>query len=679
MGEALKAKLAKCGINTIANLLFHLPFRYQDRTRITPICDLRANDWAVIAGKVCKTEISYGKRSVLSCYIQDKTGILKLRFFHFNKQQAKALRMSPVVRIFGEIRAFANTLEMVHPEYQLLADGADCVVEETLTPIYPITQGLTQKRLRQLVKFALISSQEVLNQLEWLSLHQLSTYQLLPLSEALNLLHNPPPDISLRNLEEGTHPAMRRLVFDELVGHRVAMQLAREHRRNLIAPIISCDERLHEEFIHQLPFQLTQAQERVNQEIASDLSRPTPMLRLVQGDVGSGKTIIAALAALQAIANGYQVAFMAPTELLSEQHAVNLENWLNPLGLTCRRLTSKMKKSKRKETLKLLANNNCHLLVGTHALFQEEVLFANLGLIIIDEQHRFGVEQRLLLQQKGQNESRTVHQLLLTATPIPRTLAMTQFAHLDLSIIDELPPGRRPITTAVLSQEKRIPIINRLQEAIAEGRQAYWVCPLIEKSEKLQCIAATVTAQNLQEQLADKRIGLIHGRMKPEEKETVMAAFKLGEIDLLVATTVIEVGVDVANASLMIIENSERLGLAQLHQLRGRVGRGSEQSHCLLLYQPPLTQLSAERLKIMRETNDGFIIAEKDLQLRGAGEFLGIRQAGYRQFKLANLQRDKAMLPIVSSVCKNMVTSMPHKATEIAQRWRRDFHHYLQG
>lgn len=679
VGPTLSDKLSKCGINSIADLLFHLPYRYQDRTRITPICDLRPNDWCVIAGRVCKTEIKYGKRMMLYCYVEDKTGVLKLRFFHFNKQQIKALNESSRISAFGEVREFANTLEMIHPEYQLFADEENYTVAETLTPIYPTTQGLTQTRLRQLVKLALANYQAQLHDLEWMTPERLEKHHFYPLAAALELLHNPPPDIALQALEDGSHPALQRLVFDELLGQRLSMQFARLHRSHLSAPMISLDCNLRERFLKQLPFHLTAAQQRVVDEIAQDLTQTKPMLRLVQGDVGSGKTVVAALSALQAIANGYQVAFMAPTELLSEQHAANLQAWFAPLGLHCRRLNGKMKSSERRETLAQLPNQECQLLVGTHALFQEEVSFAKLGLVIIDEQHRFGVEQRLLLQQKGQQADLLPHQLLMTATPIPRTLAMTQFAHLDLSIIDELPPGRTAVTTAVISQEKRESIIDRLRSAIASGRQAYWICTLIEESEKLQCMAATATAKTLQEQLPQVRVSLVHGRMKAMEKEATMAAFKQGEIDLLVATTVIEVGVDVPNASLMIVENAERLGLSQLHQLRGRVGRGSTQSHCLLLYQSPLSQLGAERLRVMRATTDGFVIAEKDLQLRGAGEILGTRQTGYRQFKIANLQRDQKLLPLVASLAKELVLQNPELARTIAKRWLGDFEQFLQS
>jgi len=679
VGPTLNAKLSKCGINTIADLLFHLPYRYQDRTRITPICDLRPNDWCVIAGRVCKTEIKYGKRMMLYCYVEDKTGILKLRFFHFNKQQVKALNESYMISAFGEVREFANTLEMIHPEYQLIANENDFNVDETLTPIYPTTQGLTQTRLRQIVKLALVNYRDQLISLEWMSPELLEKHHFCPLAEALELLHNPPPDISLQALEDGSHPALQRLAFDELLAQRLSMQFARLHRSNLSAPIIAIDYHSQKRFLKQLPFSLTAAQRRVVDEIAQDLEQTKPMLRLVQGDVGSGKTVVAALSALQAIANGYQVAFMAPTELLSEQHAVNLQTWFTPLGLNCRRLSGKMKLSERREILTQLANHQCHLLIGTHALFQEAVAFAKLGLVIIDEQHRFGVEQRLLLQQKGQKANLIPHQLLMTATPIPRTLAMTQFAHLDLSIIDELPPGRTPVTTAVINQEKRESIIHRLHTAIASGRQAYWICTLIEQSEKLQCMAATATAANLQEQLPQVRVGLVHGRMKTVEKEATMAAFKQGEIDLLVATTVIEVGVDVPNASLMIVENAERLGLSQLHQLRGRVGRGNTQSHCLLLYQSPLSELGAARLRVMRATTDGFIIAEKDLYLRGAGEILGTRQTGYHQFKIADLQRDQNLLTIVASMAKDLILHNLELARIIAKRWLGDFEQFLQS
>jgi len=468
-------------------------------------------------------------------------------------------------------------------------------------------------------------------------------------------------------------------VFDELLAQRLSMQFARKERATLSAPPLPTATALTEQFLTILPFTLTNAQRRVFEDIKQDLNQQSPMLRLVQGDVGSGKTVIAALAALQAIANGYQVALMAPTDILSEQHYQTFTPWFKSLAIPFLRLSGKMKARDRKAALKALEENQCQLIIGTHALFQEGVKFSRLGLIIIDEQHRFGVEQRLLLQQKGQNQQSNPHQLLMTATPIPRTLAMTHYAHLDLSVIDELPPGRTPVTTAILNQEKRQPIIARLDAAISNGRQAYWVCTLIDDSEKLQCMAAIATAKNLQAQLPNVRVGLVHGRMNITEKENAMTAFKQGDIDLLVATTVIEVGVDVANASLMIIENAERLGLSQLHQLRGRVGRGTAQSHCILLYQSPLSTISAERLRVLRATEDGFVIAEKDLQLRGAGEVLGTRQTGYRQYKVANLQRDQDLLALASEIAKKLVHDDPVSAHTIAKRWLGEFEQFLQS
>ncbi len=679
VGPTIGAKLAKCGIYTLIDLLLHLPYRYQDRTRVTAICDLRPNDYAVIVGQVCKVEIKRGKRPMLHCYIEDKSGVLKLSFFHFNQQQVKSFNDGPFIRAFGEVRTFSNSLGMTHPEYQLLVEDEECLVEETLTPIYSSTEGLTQARLRQLINLALKTYDSALAELEWMSAKQLQDYNFYPFAKAVQLLHSPPPECSLLSFENGSHPALQRLLIEELVAQRLSMQFARRHRYKLSAPYLAGDKIIIKRFKDHLTFNLTAAQARVSEEITKDLAQTKPMLRLVQGDVGSGKTVVAALAALQAISSEFQVAFMAPTDLLSDQHANNLQAWLEPLGLRCAKLSGKMKTRERKQVLEQVASGECQLLIGTHALFQEQVVFAKLGLVIIDEQHRFGVEQRLLLQKKGQTEEAIPHQLLMTATPIPRTLAMTQLAHLDLSVIDELPPGRTPIITAIISQEKRASVISRLRTAIKNGQQAYWVCTLIEESEKLQCIAATASAQTLQEQLTDLRIGLIHGRMKANEKEAIMTSFKAGEIDLLVATTVIEVGVDVPNASLMIIENPERLGLAQLHQLRGRVGRGSKQSHCILLYQAPLSHLSAERLRIMRASTDGFMIAEKDLELRGSGEVLGVRQTGYRQFKLVNLQRDKALLPLAATITKKLLTDEPALAYRITTRWLGNFEQFFQS
>ncbi|MCX7090442.1 MAG: ATP-dependent DNA helicase RecG [Legionellales bacterium] len=669
VGPTFAKKLAQCGIHTIQDLLFHLPYRYQDRTRITPIRDLRHQDWAVVHGQICKTEIKFARRKILHCFVEDKTGMLRLRFFHFNAQQAQTMQVGMNIRVFGEVRLFDGSYDMIHPEYRLCTEDEPCAMEETLTPIYATTQGLSQNRLRQLVTLALERYHSHLQNLEWMSDAQRYRYQFDAIPTAICDLHHPPPDSPVHLLENGQHPALRRLAFDELVAQRLSMLFAKQQRANLLAPAMPPDPKQMAQFFQHLPFQLTAAQSRVQQEVSQDMALSHPMLRLVQGDVGSGKTVIAALAALQAMANGFQVALMAPTDILSEQHAQTLQRWFTPLGITVYRLSAKMKISERRLAMQALAQHHCHFIVGTHALFQEDVLFARLGLIIIDEQHRFGVAQRMLFQQKGQTDHHSPHQLLMTATPIPRTLAMTHMAHLDVSVIDELPPGRTPVTTLVLNQTKRDALIERLRSHLNDGRQAYWVCTLIEESEKLQCQAANDTAQQLEMLLPDLKIGLVHGRLTGAVKEQIMTQFKNGAIHLLVATTVIEVGVDVPNASLMIIENAERLGLSQLHQLRGRVGRGTAQSHCLLLYQPPLSYMSRERLQFIRDNHDGFLLAEKDLQLRGSGEILGTKQTGYRVFKVADLQRDQALLAWLTPCAQQLIAEDPDTAHHVAQRW----------
>ncbi len=675
VGPAIMSKLKQCHIETIQDLIFHLPYRYQDRTRVTPIQDLRLHDWSVAVGRITQVQVNYRKRMQLTCFIEDQTGFLKLRFFHFNKQQVEKLKTAPLIKVFGEIKQFSNQFEMIHPEYSILEEGAPCPVEETLTPIYPTTDGLRQTRLRQIIEQGLQLAHPYLSALEWMSEEKRQHLSLPPLSEALQTLHRPPPTVSLSTLENGAHPSLRRLVLEELMAKRLSMQFAREHWKTKRAPTLICNETLIECFLKSLPFSLTKAQERVYQDIHHDLTQDKPMLRLVQGDVGSGKTIVAALAALEAISAGYQVAFMAPTELLTEQHANNFERWLSPFHVLTLRLRGKMKAKEKKEALSVLKENKPCIVIGTHALFQESVMFHNLGLIIIDEQHRFGVEQRLKLQQKSQQ---TPHQLMMTATPIPRTLAMTQYAHLDLSIIDELPPGRTPVTTTVMSQDKRPQIIERLSHLFHLKKQAYWVCTLIEESENLQSMAATQTTQILKDELPHARIGLIHGKMIANEKEKMMQDFKSGAIDLLVATTVIEVGVDVPNASLMIIENAERLGLSQLHQLRGRVGRGSEVSHCVLLYQSPLSQTAKARLALMRETNDGFLIAEKDLHLRGSGHFLGTQQTGYRTYKVANFPRDALLLSIASEEAQALSNQNKPLAKALVSRWFGGYEMFIQ-
>lgn len=673
VGPTIAKKLAACGIHSIQDLLCHLPYRYQDRTRITPIRDVRHQEWAVVLGQICKTEIKFARRRILHCFVEDKTGLLRLRFFHFNQQQAKALQPGMSIRVFGEVRHFDGSIDMIHPEYRLCNEDEPYVMEETLTPIYATTQGLSQNRIRQLIKVALANYDQQLQRLEWMDATQLKEYDFDPIATSLQHLHNPSPDSPIHLLENGQHSALRRLAFDELLAQKVSMLFARQQRARLSAPPLPQAPQFINPFLQQLPFQLTNAQTRVQHEISQDLMQAQPMLRLVQGDVGSGKTVIAVLAAIQAMANGYQVALMAPTDILSEQHTQTFQRWCAPLGFSIYRLSAKMKVRERREAIQALAEHRCHFVIGTHALFQENVAFARLGLIIIDEQHRFGVAQRMQFQQKGQHGDLSPHQLLMTATPIPRTLAMTQMAHLDISVIDELPAGRTPVTTAVLNQTKRDAVITRLRAHLNDGRQAYWVCTLIEESEKLQCQAATEAALQLQSLLPELKIGLIHGRLGSEAKEQIMAQFKVGEIHLLVATTVIEVGVDVPNASLMIIENAERLGLSQLHQLRGRVGRGGIQSHCLLLYHPPLSTLSHERLQFIRSTHDGFLLAEKDLQLRGSGEILGTRQTGYRVFKIADPLRDQALLELLPACAKQLMEQTPETAHRIATRWLGQF------
>lgn len=678
VGPALGKKLAKCGVQTVQDLLFHLPYRYQDRTRITPIQDLRPNEWSVVAGKVMNVEVLYGKRKMLICYLNDKTGILKLRFFHFNQNQVASIKNAEKIMVFGEVKVFKNQFEMIHPEYQLKKEDSEFYVNETLTPIYPTTQGLTQSRLRQLVDIAYKHVKPVLEDLEWLPTSYLEQYNLEAINKAIYFLHNPSPDTELKTLEDGTHPSLKRLIFDELIAKQLSMQFAKKKRQQLKAPKMMQKSTLIQKLVSSLPFTLTNAQKRVTEEVVAALREDKPMLRLVQGDVGAGKTVIAALSALHAIDNGYQVAFMAPTDLLSEQHYNNLEVWFENLDVQMKRLTGKMKKSEQKTVYQSLEDGTIKIVVGTHALFQDKVKFNNLGLIIIDEQHRFGVEQRLKLQQKGNSRKMLPHQLLMTATPIPRTLAMAQFTHLSLSVLDELPPGRIPITTAVINQNRRNDIITRLKSTIAAKAQVYWVCTLIEESEKLQCQAAEKTREDLQNLLPEAKIGLVHGRMKAEEKENIMLNFKNHEIDLLVATTVIEVGVDVKNASLMIIENAERLGLSQLHQLRGRVGRGNNKAYCVLLYQSPLSAQGRERLQIMRETTDGFIIAEKDLALRGAGALLGKQQTGFETYKIANLQRDKKWLDVSLKKAQELISLDANLGLEIAKRWCTNFEEFFQ-
>lgn len=677
VGEAMAEKLAKVGLESLQDLLFHLPLRYQDRTRVVPIGALRPGQDAVIEGVVSGADVTMGKRRSLVVRLGDGTGVLSLRFYHFSNAQKEGLKRGTHLRCYGEARPGASGLEIYHPEYRALnGDEPPPPVEQTLTPIYPTTEGLTQQRLRLLCQLSL-SKLGPRSLPDWLPDELARDYHLAPLDDAIRYLHNPPADADLDELAEGQHWAQHRLAFEELLTHQLSQQRLRESLRALRAPVLPKASRLPGQYLANLGFTPTGAQQRVGNEIAYDLSQPEPMMRLVQGDVGAGKTVVAALAALQALEAGYQVALMAPTEILAEQHYITFKRWFEPLGIEVAWLAGKLKGKARASALEQIAGG-APMVVGTHALFQEEVKFRHLALAIIDEQHRFGVQQRLALRKKGVNGTLCPHQLIMTATPIPRTLAMSAYADLDTSILDELPPGRTPVNTVLVADSRRFEVVERVRAACAEGRQAYWVCTLIEESEELTCQAAESTFEELGSALGELRVGLIHGRMKPAEKAAVMAEFKAGHLQLLVATTVIEVGVDVPNASLMIIENPERLGLAQLHQLRGRVGRGSAVSHCVLLYHPPLSQIGRERLGIMRETNDGFVIAEKDLELRGPGEMLGTRQTGLLQFKVADLMRDADLLPAVRDAAQALLARWPDHVSPLLDRWLRHGQQYGQ-
>ena len=687
VGPALASKLHKLGLFSLQDLLFHLPLRYIDRTQITPIGGIQPMTEVVIEGEVRASDVVFGRRRSLVCRVQDHSGVVTLRFFHFNRAQQERLKPGVKLRCFGEVRRGKSGLELYHPEYQYLDTANPAGLEDTLTPIYPATEGITQSRIRDLCGQALrhLDTHQIVELIPAeinSGLEQQLSYSLVA---ALRLLHNPPPGTALHLLAEGEHPAQQRLAAEELIAHNLSLLRLRQKVQLQQAPLLSEDKSARNKFLEQLPFELTAAQQRVAAEINRDISTAIPMLRLVQGDVGSGKTVVAALAAVQAIANGKQAALMAPTEILADQHRINFEQWLRPLGIRVAFLTGKVKGKAREVQLQAIAEGQAQMVIGTHALFQETVAFNDLGLSIIDEQHRFGVHQRLALRNKGFSPEGPVingpapHQLIMTATPIPRTLAMSAYADLDCSVIDELPPGRTPVETVVLANLRRNDIIERVRAACTQGRQAYWVCTLIEESDVLEAQAAEVTASELQLMLPGLHIGLIHGRLKPREKLEIMDAFKSGDINLLVATTVIEVGVDVPNASLMIIENAERLGLSQLHQLRGRVGRGSQSSHCVLLYSPPISGNGSARLKIMRETNDGFKIAEKDLEIRGPGEVLGTRQTGDMQLHIADLQRDAHMLPQIKHLAENLLLNHPNLVDGLIARWLGQSEQYAQA
>lgn len=673
VGAQVTEKFQRLDLHTLQDLVFHLPLRYQDRTRVTPIGALQLHNDAVVEGEVRAADIAFGKRRSLVCRIQDGTGTLTLRFFYFSNAQKNQLKSGVRLRCYGETRRGASGMELYHPEYQIITDPpqnpADkWTLQSHLTPVYPATEGITQARLRSVITQALEKLSET-------SLQDFLPPQQVSLATALQWLHRPPAHADQALLLRGEHPYQLMLAREELVAHHLSLLQLRQALKKQSAWALPRHDKLEKRFLASLPFALTTAQQRVLGEISVDLAKAEPMLRLLQGDVGSGKTLVAALAALQVMAHGKQVALMAPTEILAEQHRANLQRWLAPLGITMAWLTGSLKAKERQQQLQRISSGEASLVIGTHALFQDGVDYHDLALVIIDEQHRFGVQQRLSLAEKGKKTGREPHQLTMTATPIPRTLAMSVYADMDYSVIDELPPGRTPVNTVLIDNQRREQVVERVRAACSQGAQAYWVCTLIEESkdvengEKLECEAAETTAANLAAALPGINVGLVHGRLKAAEKAQLMAQFKAGAIQLLVATTVIEVGVDVPNASLMIIENPERLGLAQLHQLRGRVGRGTAESHCVLLYSSPLSGLGRERLAVMRETSDGFVIAEKDLQLRGPGEVLGTRQTGEINFHIADLQRHAYLLPQVKQIAQQLMGEHPENVTPLIQRW----------
>jgi ATP-dependent DNA helicase RecG len=675
VGPALAQRLEKLGLQRVEDLLFLLPLRYEDRTQLVKIGALAAGTRCLVSGEVLLAETAYRGRRNLLVRISDGSGQLTLRFFHFSRQQQAQFQAGLHVTCFGEVRRGSSGFEMIHPEYRVLRENQAAAMSDSLTPIYPATEGVQQGRLRNLTDQALRA------------MHDEPPAELLPeavtsklgmpsLANAIHYLHRPPPDAEIGQMLAGKHPCQQRLAFEELLAHYLSLRNLRvlAETDDAIALVDGGEE--VSGFIGNLPFTLTGAQQRVVDEILGDLAQPHPMMRLIQGDVGSGKTVVAAIACLKAIACGVQAAIMAPTEILAEQHWRNFSAWFQPLGIDPAWLSGSQKAAARREALAAIGDGSAQLIVGTHALFQEGVEFNRLALVVIDEQHRFGVHQRMALRDKGVGAEGHPHQLVMTATPIPRTLAMAAYADLDTSVIDELPPGRQPVTTIAVPDSRRGEIVERVRAACASGQQAYWVCPLIEESEVLDYQAAEASYEMLTEALPELRVGLVHGRMRPAEKERGMQAFKDGLIQVLVATTVIEVGVDVPNASLMIIENAERMGLSQLHQLRGRVGRGRAQSHCVLSYKPPLGRVAKERLAVLRDTNDGFVVAQRDLELRGPGELLGTRQTGLPDYRVADLVRDAELMPQVQITAETIQRSSPKQAEAIIRRWLGDAGRY---
>jgi len=669
VGPQLAEKLERLGISSVSDLLFHLPLRYQDRTRLAAIGELRPGTEALIAGRIEVSGVRYGRRRSLMTVISDDTGRLTMRQFHFSAAQARGLNRGDFVQCYGEVRAGPAGLEMVHPEYRVLEGPDDVTVETALTPVYPTTEGIGQRRWRDLSDQALGLCAGKIPELlgAWCAVE----FSDLALSEALLLLHRPPPDVDLKTLRDGAHPAQRRLAFEEMLAHHLALRERRQRRSAQSAVPIPPSLTLWPKLQEQLGFELTGAQQRSIEEIVTDMGKAQPSLRLLQGDVGCGKTVVAAAAALAAVEADQQAVVMAPTELLAEQHLGVLGDWFAQLGMQPVWLSGRMGQRDRKAVCAQLASGEAKVAVGTHALFQDDVAYQRLGLVVVDEQHRFGVAQRLALRDKGQTDQHVPHQLIMSATPIPRSLTMVMYADMDISIIDEMPPGRQPVETVVLPNTRREAVQERIREACARECRAYWVCPLIEDSEVLAVQAAASRAEALKAELPELRVALLHGRIPPGEKDEIMEAFRSGKVDVLVATTVIEVGVDVPEASLMVIENAERLGLSQLHQLRGRVGRGDRQSVCVLMYQGPLGSTAKERLATLRQTTDGFAIAQKDLELRGPGELLGTRQSGAPQFRIADLARDRALLPAVQRAATGLLRDHPDQAAPLVARWLR--------
>ncbi|MDE0456040.1 MAG: ATP-dependent DNA helicase RecG [Chromatiales bacterium] len=669
VGPGIAAKLAGLGIATVLDVLFHLPLRYEDRTRIRAIGDLSAGDTALTCGRIESANVRFGRRRSLVVAIGDGTGTMAMRLFHFNENQRQQLRPGRRIACYGEMHAAPGGIETAHPEYRLLDDDAEPPTTDHLTPVYPAASGLGQALLRRLTGQALDRLERGPDVADLLPGEVAARYGLPGLADALRTVHRPPVGTHTAARLDHEHPARRRLAFEELLAHHLALRMVRRRIDRRHAAPLDRGDVLARRFVASLPFELTAAQCRVMREVRADLARTRPMHRLVQGDVGAGKTVVAAIAAVAAVASERQVALMAPTELLAEQHFASFRGWLKPLGVEVVWLSGRLGNRERGRILARIAGGEAAVAVGTHALFQSNVVFAGLGLVIVDEQHRFGVEQRLALRGKGERDGLRPHQLIMTATPIPRTLAMTAYADLDVSIVDELPPGRTPVDTAVAPSGRRPEVVARIRRACARGEQAYWVCTAIEESDAIACRAAEDTARELGQALPGLRVGLVHGRMPPAEKDAAMAAFKEARTDVLVATTVIEVGVDVPNASLMVIENAERLGLAQLHQLRGRVGRGARRSACVMMYDGPLTEAARARLEVLRATTDGFAIAQRDLEIRGPGELLGTRQTGLTQLRIGDLARDLPLLPGIERAASELLARHESRVAPLVRRW----------